>query len=151
MGYILFLTIEKERSNGMKLKMRVKTERTLSSMDLAPLIDIVFLLLIFFMLTSSFIFQPGIKVHLPRAITSEALSEKNVIITVTAENLIYLDGKLATMNELGSQLKDMANLRRSILIKADEKASLGRVVKIWDICRQEGISKVNIATSQTGD
>ena len=135
----------------MKLKRRIKMERVLSSIDFAPLIDVVFLLLIFFMLTSSFIFQPGIKVNLPRAITSEALSEKNVIITITAENLIYMDGKLVTMNELSSRLKDIAGLRRSILIKADEKASLGRVVKIWDICRQEGISKVNIATSQTSD
>ncbi|GAF89917.1 unnamed protein product, partial [marine sediment metagenome] len=107
--------------------------------------------LIFFMLTSSFIFQPGIKVNLPRAITSEALSEKNIIITITAENLIYMDGKLVTINELSSRLKNIASFRKSILIKADEKASLGRVVKIWDICRQEGISKVNIATSQTSD
>lgn len=135
----------------MKLKRRIKMERVLSSIDFAPLIDVVFLLLIFFMLTSSFIFQPGIKVNLPRAITSEALSEKNVIITITAENLIYMDGKLVTINELSSRLKNIAGFKRSILIKADEKASLGRVVKIWDICRQEGISKVNIATSQTSD
>lgn len=126
-------------------------EKVLSSIDFAPLIDVVFLLLIFFMLTSSFIFQPGIKVNLPRAITSEALSEKNIIITITAENLIYMDGKLVTINELSSRLKNIASFRKSILIKADEKASLGRVVKIWDICRQEGISKVNIATSQTSD
>ncbi len=126
-------------------------ERVLSNIDFAPLIDVVFLLLIFFMLTSSFIFQPGIKVNLPRAITSEALSEKNIIITITAENLIYMDGKLVTINELSSRLKNIADFRKSILIKADEKALLGRVVKIWDICRQEGISKVNIATSQTSD
>jgi len=120
-------------------------------MDFAPLIDVVFLLLIFFMLTSSFIFQPGIRVNLPRAITSEALSEKNVIITITAENLIYINEKFVTISEISSRLKGVADLRRSILIKADEKASLGRVVRIWDLCRQAGISKVNIATTQTSD
>ncbi|MFH0732244.1 MAG: biopolymer transporter ExbD [Candidatus Omnitrophota bacterium] len=135
----------------MKFKRRVKLERALGSMDIAPLIDVVFQLLIFFMLTSNFIFQPGIKVNLPRAITSEALSEKNVIITITAENLIYIDNKLITINEINPYLREIANLRKSILIKADEKSSLGRVVKIWDICRQAGISKVNIATTQTGD
>ncbi len=135
----------------MKIKKRARMEKVLASMDFTPLIDVIFLLLIFFMLTSSFIFQPGIKVNLPRAITSEALSEKNIIITVTSENLIYVDGKLVTISELNLKLKDIADLRRSILIKADEKASLGRVVKIWDICRQTGISKVNIATSQTSD
>ena len=135
----------------MKLRRRAKIEKALTSMDFAPLIDVVFLLLIFFMLTSSYIFQPGIRVNLPRAITSEALSEKNIVITITAENLIYVDGKLVTISELSSRLKDVSDLRRSILIKADEKASLGRVVKIWDICRQSGISRVNIATSQTSD
>ena len=135
----------------MKLRRRAKIEKALTSMDFAPLIDVVFLLLIFFMLTSSYIFQPGIRVNLPRAITSEALSEKNIVITITAENMTYVDGKLVTISELSSRLKDVSDLRRSILIKADEKASLGRVVKIWDICRQSGISRVNIATSQTGD
>lgn len=135
----------------MKFKRQARVERGLKSIDFTPLIDVVFLLLIFFMLTSSFIFQPGIRVNLPRAITSEALSEKNIIITVTAENLLYIDGKLTTISELYTKLKGLADLRRSILIKADEKASLGRVVKIWDICRRAGISKVNIATSQTGD
>lgn len=135
----------------MRFKRRLKIDSALSGINMVPFIDVVFQLLIFFMLTSNFIFQPGIKVNLPRAITSEALSERNVVITVTAENLIYIDEKLVTMNELSSQLKHIADLRRAILIKADEKASLGRVVKIWDICRQEGISKVNIATSQTTD
>ena len=135
----------------MKLKRQIRMDKALSTIDFTPLIDVMFLLLIFFMLTSSFIFQPGIRVNLPRAITSEALSEKNVVIAVSAENLIYVDGKLVTIAELNSQLKEIAPSGRSILIKADEKASLGRVVKIWDICRQKGISKVNIATSQTGD
>jgi len=135
----------------MRFKRKAKQEKALNSIDFAPLIDIVFLLLIFFMLTSNFIFQPGIRVNLPRAITSEALSERNIVIAITAENLIYIDGKLVTLNEMSPRLRDVADLRRSILIKADEKASLGRVVKIWDICRQAGISKVNIATSQTGD
>ncbi|MBN1405882.1 MAG: biopolymer transporter ExbD [Candidatus Omnitrophica bacterium] len=136
----------------MKLRKQLTPQRTkFINIDIAPLIDVVFQLLIFFMLTSSFIFQPGIRVNLPRAITSEALSERNVVIAITAENLIYIDEKLVTLNELISNLKRIADSGRAILIKADEKASLGRVVKIWDICRQEGISKVNIATSQTGD
>jgi biopolymer transport protein ExbD len=135
----------------MRFKRGIKTDNTLMGINMAPFIDMIFQLLIFFMLTSNFIFQPGIKVNLPRAITSEALSEKNVIITITAEDLIYIDGKLVTLKELNSRLKEVADLKGSILIKADDKTSLGRIVKIWDICRQEGISKVNIATSQTTD
>ncbi|MFC1807419.1 ExbD/TolR family protein [Candidatus Omnitrophota bacterium] len=133
----------------MKFKRRTKLERTLRTIDIAPLIDVVFLLLIFFMLTSSFIFQPGIRVRLPRAITSEMLSEENAIIAVTAENLIYYNQNLVTLKELSQTLKRVASAHLPVLIKADKKASLGRIVEVWDICRQEGVSQVNIATTQT--
>jgi len=135
----------------MRLKRHLKLERTLRTIDIAPLIDVVFLLLIFFMLTSSFIFQPGIKVNLPRAITSEMLSEENAVISITAENLIYYKQKLVTIKELSSLLKSIASARLPVLIKSDRKASLGRIVVVWDICRQEGVQQVNIATTQTTD
>lgn len=135
----------------MKFKRHVKLEKALRTIDIAPLIDVVFQLLIFFMLTSNFIFQPGIRVNLPRAITSDIISEENAVITITAENLIYHNGRLVTVKELSSALKWIASARRPVLIKADRKASLGRIVEVWDICRQEGVSRVNIATNQATD
>lgn len=135
----------------MKFKRHVKLEKGLRTIDIAPLIDVVFQLLIFFMLTSNFIFQPGIKVNLPRAITSDILSEESAVIIITAENLIYHNGRLVTIRELAAALKRIASARRPVLIKADRKASLGRIVEVWDICRQEGVSRVNIATNQATD
>lgn len=129
----------------MKLK-----RRQLSKVDImmAPLIDIIFLLLVFFLLTSSFVFQPGIKVNLPKAITSEVIQEENLTVMITSDNLIYLDDKLITTGELKQQLKIAARDNKSILIKADKKASVGRVVQIWDLCRDLGVSQVSVATNQ---
>ena len=80
--------------------------------------------------------------------TSEVLHEYNVVITVTSQNLIYLDKKAVTSNELAKKLKkEVAPRKRPIVIKADRNASLGRVVEVWDICRASGISQVNIATN----
>ena len=126
----------------------LQLEKGSSTLDIAPLIDIVFQLLIFFMLTASFIFQPGIKINLPKAVTSEVLHEQNVVITVTGENLIYLDNKAVTSNELNRKLtSEIGPLKKPLLIKADRHASLGRVVEVWDMCRAAGISQVNIATN----
>lgn len=131
----------------MKFKRHARMERgNLTTIDIAPLVDIIFLLIIFFMLTSSFVFQPGIKVNLPKAITSEVLGQESIIVTVTGENLIYYNGKLVTMKQLTENLKIHSD--RPLLIKADRKASLGRVVEVWDICRGLGIGQVNIATNQ---
>ena len=132
----------------MRFKGRMELEHGLKQIDIAPLIDIVFQLLIFFMLTSSFIMQPGIKVNLPKAATSEVIKYENIEILVSSENVTYLNGKVVTAQELKPLLAQAAKRNQSILIKADKRASLGRVVEIWDLSRDLGISQINIATNQ---
>lgn len=132
----------------MRFKGRMELEHGLKQIDIAPLIDIVFQLLIFFMLTSSFIMQPGIKVNLPKAVTSDVVQNENIDILITSENITYLNGSVVTMNELKGFLKQAAKRDQGVLIKSDKRASLGRVVEIWDMARDLGISQINIATNQ---
>jgi biopolymer transport protein ExbD len=126
----------------------MELEHGLKSIDIAPLIDIVFQLLIFFMLTSSFIIQPGIKVNLPKAVTSEVVKFENVEIVISGENVAYVNGKVTTAQEMDSLLKQAAKRNQSVLIKSDKRASLGKVVEVWDMCRDAGVSQINIATNQ---
>ncbi len=132
----------------MRFKGRMELEHGLKQIDIAPLIDVVFQLLIFFMLTSSFLIQPGIKVNLPKAVTSEVVTLENIEILITSESVIYLNGKVVTTRELKKLFVQAVKRNQSILIKADKRASLGRVVEIWDMARDLGISQVNIATNQ---
>lgn len=132
----------------MRFKRHMKLEHGLRQIDIAPLIDMVFQLLIFFMLTSSFVMQPGIKVNLPKAVTSEAVKYENIEIVVSSENVIYLSGKVITMDELKVLLRQGAKRKQSVLIKSDRRASLGRVVEIWDTARDLGLTQINIATNQ---
>lgn len=132
----------------MRLRTRLKPASGLEQLNIAPLVDVIFQLLIFFMLSSTFTFQSGIKVKLPKAITSDIIKEENLVILITRENVIYADSALVTLKELENQLAQPANKQRPILIKADRRASLGRVVDIWDLCRELGIERVNIATDQ---
>lgn len=117
-------------------------------MDVTPLIDIVFLLLIFFMLTSSFVFQPGIKVHLPKAVTADIVRQESWIIQVSGKDHLYFRQQLVTLQELQTKLKDRSSHSPPVLIQADRQARLGRVVEVWDLCRKLGIDQVNIATVQ---
>lgn len=132
----------------MKFRRPMELEHGLKSIDIAPLIDIVFQLLIFFMLTSSFIIQPGIKVNLPKAVTSEVVKFENVEIVISGENVAYVNGKVTTAKEMDSLLKQAAKRNQSVLIKSDKRASLGKVVEVWDMCRDAGVSQINIATNQ---
>jgi len=132
----------------LKFQRHTKLEHGLGQIDIAPLIDIVFQLLIFFMLTSSFVFQPGIKVNLPKAVTSEVIKKESFVVTVSSEDVIYLNNKVLTMKELEQELTAAARQQSPLLIKSDRRASLGRIVEIWDLCRNLGITKINIATNQ---
>lgn len=132
----------------MQFRRHMKLEHGLKQIDIAPLIDIVFQLLIFFMLTSSFVMQPGIKVNLPKAVTSEVVKNENIDLLVSAENITYFNGQIVTSAELKGLLKQAAKRNQSILIKADKRASLGRVVEIWDMARDLGLTQINIATNQ---
>ena len=130
----------------MKFKRKVKIEKGM--IDLTPLVNVFFLLFIFFLFTSSFIFQPGIKVSLPKAVTSEVLQQDSVVITITKEDKIYLSEREMSQDELASNLKLLAKANTPLLVKADSKASLGRIVEVWDMCRNEGVTQVNIATDK---
>jgi len=130
----------------MKFKRRLKILKGM--IDLTPMVNVFFLLFIFFLFTSSFIFQPGIKVSLPKAVTSEVMQLDNVTITVTKDDKIYLEDKEITAEELTGRLRILAKDKMGLLIKADSRAPLGRIVEIWDICRHEGVSQINIATNQ---
>lgn len=132
----------------MQFKRHMELEHGLRQIDIAPLIDMVFQLLIFFMLTSSFVMQPGIKVNLPKAVTSEVVRPQNLEIVISSENVVYLDGKVVTMQELKKIFTQATKRRQSVLIKSDRRASLGRVVEIWDMARDLGIAQINIATNQ---
>ena len=129
----------------MRFKKSVRVEAGLHQIDIAPLIDCIFLLLIFFMLTSNFIIVPGINVKLPKVSTSEEVDTRVLTIAISSEDIIYLEGKPCTIKEV----EDYIRKRRqdSIFIKADRDATVGVVVRIWDLCKRFGIEKIGIATT----
>ncbi|MDP2923310.1 MAG: biopolymer transporter ExbD [Candidatus Omnitrophota bacterium] len=129
----------------MRFKRRIREEAGLTQIDIAPLIDCIFLLLIFFMLTSSFIAIPGINVKLPRAITSEDMNPQALTVVISSEDIIYIQDKPITLKDVETFLKK--GKYNAIFIKSDRNASLGSVVGVWDICKKFGIEKIGIATT----
>jgi len=89
--------------------------------------------------------MPGINVKLPKALTSEAIDSRSLTIVVSSEDIIYLEDKPCTMNEIEDFIKK--GKFGSIFIKADRDASLGAVVQIWDLCKRFKIERIGIATT----
>jgi len=131
------------------MRFRRPSERKEAAFDLMPLIDVVFLLIIFFMLTTSFrtIFQ-GIKVDLPTTTTPQEKIEQNVIISITKNNNLYLGNTRVTVSKLVPLLKKKLGGKKSlVIINADKEVRHGKVVEIMDLAKQAGAGGLGILTS----
>ncbi len=132
----------------MRFRFRRESKLASAEFDVTPLIDCVFNLLLFFMLTSSYVVQSGIHINLPKAVTSEIVHETSFTVTVTEDDLVLLNESAVTTTDLAQQLEKVAKGNIPLLIRADRKASIGKVIQIWDLCRDVGLTKVNIATTR---
>jgi len=129
--------------------MMLKQEnKLLTIFSYSSLTDIVLLLLIFFLLTSSFVAQPGLKVELPRAEAAEALDEQRVVVTLTEKGDVYLNNKSVTMQTLGQHLSSALQKASDqvVVINADRNVSLQSTVQVIDIAKTVGATRFMIAT-----
>jgi len=124
--------------------------KPLSVFSHSSLTDIVFLLLIFFLLSSSFVVQSGIKIQLPKSIAAEQETLRQIVVTVTEKGVIYLNDKQVGAETLGGQLAPLLERDRDkvVIIKADQMVSLQNAVQVMDIAKGVGAKRLVIATQQ---
>lgn len=114
--------------------------------NIVPLVDIVLVVLIIFMVTTSYIVSPSIKVNLPDASTGDATEPSSLGITVTADRQLLLDGQLITEPDLRARVRDAKAADKDVvcLISGDADARHGDVTHIIDLVKQEGVVKFAI-------
>jgi biopolymer transport protein ExbD len=132
----------------MHFKRRLLYEQGLKQMDIAPLMNIIFLLLIFILLILGFTGLPGISVSLPGLVTSANFRARNLEIVVNKQDVILYKGKEVSSQELRGLLVQLPLSKTAVLIKADKAVPLTRVMEIWKICQELGLQQVNIATTR---
>jgi biopolymer transport protein ExbD len=123
--------------------------RGLTDINLTPLVDIVFILLIFFLITSTFVQSPGIDVTLPKAKSSADTTEaQSVVVTVTETGQLVYGGEEMDVGALQAALETIfkETPNRQIVIQADEETDHGAVVEAMDAARAAGFLRLGIAT-----
>ena len=117
-----------------------------SALDLTPVVDVVFNLLIFFALSMNFAAASrGIDVKLPSASSAKAIKSDQITVNLTKEGATYLDDKKINIDELEKKLKEKADKKALIIIRADSDVEHGRVVKIMDIIKSQDFNRIAIA------
>ncbi len=118
--------------------------------DISPLIDMVFILLIFFMVSSTFVKDMDIDIQRPSAASAEPSSTKAVRVYVDARGEAFLDGQPVRTWMIQSRLRDrLAALSdKTVLVVADAKVPAGKLVEVVDQCRLAGADEVAVATDK---
>lgn len=115
--------------------------------EMGPLMDIVFILLIFFVVTSSFTRETGVDVTKPQAQSASQLEKENLLIAITREGTIHINERqvdLASLQDILKQSLAKTPDREAVVI-ADKGSETGVLVQVIDVCNLAGVKKVSIA------
>ena len=119
------------------------------TLDLTPLIDVVLMLVIFFMLTTTFVLSPGVQVDLPQGSSLQQPRESDAIITITKDGAVYFQDAQVSLETLQAVLQraKAQQPRLRVVMKADTLVQHGRVVEVMDMAKLVGIERLAIATA----
>jgi biopolymer transport protein ExbD len=136
----------------MVFKRRLKP---VASVDLIPMIDVIFQLVVFFMVSSTFIITPGISLELPDSTTAEPVVITNLIVTIISEDEVYLNENRSSLEQLSEMLGNLPESSgedfQNVIIEGDRRASYSLMVEVLDILRENGFTGINLRMRDSGN
>ncbi len=121
-----------------------------SAIDLTPMLDVVFIMLIFFIVTATFVKEAGVDVVRPQASTAERQDLANILIAITAEDEIWLDGSRMDERDLATRIKRLhaENPQGSVVIQADRDSTHKKLKVVMDAVQKAGVPQVAVAADE---
>ena len=127
---------------------QIKQDSSTALVDMAPLIDVVFILLIFFLVTATFVKNEGINVTRPRSVSADQVRSDSLRVTVTASGILYVNSQPVTLDELTGQVRQFESHSqvKSVIVIPDETVTAGLLLEVIDASRMGGATDVTLAT-----
>ncbi len=132
------------------MRRRYCQEEDEPGIDLTPLMDIVFIMLIFFIVTTSFVKESGVDVNRPTANTSERQERGNILIAITADGEVWIDKRRVDVRAVRANVERFKaeNPEAAVVIQADRDSKNGLLVQVMDQVRLAGVSNISIAATR---
>ncbi len=126
-----------------------KSRRQTLELNMAPLIDMVFILLIFFLVTTSFVKETGVQISRPAASTAVSKEKTNILIGITKDNRIFMDKREIDIRSVRANVERALaeNPEGGVVIVADKESSTGVTIKVMDGCKLAGAKNLAIAAT----
>ncbi|WP_027848738.1 ExbD/TolR family protein [Marinospirillum minutulum] len=134
----------------MRRSSLLNQEQDDTEVNLTPMLDVVFILLIFFIVTTSFVRESGIEVDPPQASTTEVQSQASILVAITSEGDVWVDRQPLALSAIGPVVARLQAERpqSSVVIQADKASRSGRLVEVMDKLRQAGVDKIALAAQK---
>jgi biopolymer transport protein ExbD len=118
-----------------------------TEINLSPMIDCIFILLIFFIVTTVFVEEPGVEIIKPDASVDEDLEKNSVIIAITSDNRIVYGGKEIGVSGVGARVRQLLSRNDlPVIIQADARADHGVFSDVWSEVKHAGAKKISLST-----
>ncbi len=133
-----------------KIFSNIQNQEEESSIDITPMLDVVFIMLIFFIVTASFIKETGIDVNRPQAATAVKKAKANILIAIDANNDIWIDRRQVDIRSVRPNIERLhaENPQGSVIIQADKESKTDTLIQVMDASRQAGVYNVSIAAQE---
>ncbi len=126
---------------------RILSEDEATEINLSPMIDCIFILLIFFIVTTVFVEEPGVEIFEPDATVDSKLEKNSIIIAVTADNKVVYGGKELGISGVGARVKSLLTKDDlPVIIEADARASHGVFSDVWSEVKNAGAKQISLST-----
>jgi biopolymer transport protein ExbD len=131
----------------MRMKRSQFEDEEDDAVNLTPMLDVVFIMLIFFIVTASFVKESGIDVNRPAAATAERKEKGNIIVAISENNQVWIDRRQVDPRALRANIERMhaENPNGAVVIQADEESKNKLLVQVMDAARMAGVKNVSIA------
>lgn len=121
-----------------------------AAIDLTPMLDVVFIMLIFFIVTASFVKESGIDVNRPEAATAVKKERANILIAITEKNEVWMNKRRVDIRAVQANIERLhaENPQGTVVIQSDKKATTETLIKVMDASRAAGVFDVSIAADE---
>jgi biopolymer transport protein ExbD len=129
---------------------RVTADEDESAIDITPMLDVVFIMLIFFIVTATFVKEAGIDVNRPDAATAVKQEKANILIAINEKNEVWIDRRRVDIRSVRPNIERLhaENPQGSVVIQADKESKTDTLIKVMDASRSAGVFNVAIAAQE---
>ncbi|MCE8026626.1 MULTISPECIES: ExbD/TolR family protein [Halomonadaceae] len=120
-----------------------------SEVNLTPMLDVVFIMLIFFIVTTSFIKESGVEIERPESSAATPRPDAQVMVAITPEGAVWVDGRAVDLHRVGNEVAGLVSEDGSVVIQADRDSTTGLLIEVMDRIREAGVEQVAVAASRS--